>query len=286
MIGAGQVLAAAKVLGDGLGYLFYIENPKNTEVQEISELPKYLLSAIPAMLLLAFVEAVISSARGKNLYRLHDSVMSMNLGIFQQVFGLAYRFFWIGVYIYVHNHFRVLNLSHYSWLNFFVMLLVVDLIYYWFHRLAHEFHALWAAHSVHHSGEDFNFLTALRQGALQQASSPLFNLPLALVFPPATFVAHNTLNTLGQYWIHTSLVGNLGPLELILNTPSHHRMHHRPPGNCNYAGVLIIWDRIFGTFVAEVPALELVFHSQALLGFFGHECMHRNTRGPRACLVH
>jgi hypothetical protein len=104
---------------------------------------------------------------------------------------------------------------------------------------------------VHHSGEDYNLATALRQGAAQMLTSWPFYLLLGLLFHPALFVMHRGLNTLGQFWIHTTLIGHVGLLEYVLNTPSHHRMHHRPPGNCNYAGVLIIWDRMFGTFVGE-----------------------------------
>lgn len=120
------------------------------------------------------------------------------------------------------------------------------------HRTAHEYHTLWMGHSVHHSGEYYNLATALRQGVIQSLYSKLFHLPLALLgFPCGAWVAHNQLNTLYQFWIHTEQVGKLGILEMILNTPSHHRMHHRPPGNCNYAGFLIIWDRLFGTFREE-----------------------------------
>ena len=101
-------------------------------------------------------------------------------------------------------------------------------------------------------GEDYNMATALRQGAMQGLSGFLFYLPLALVgFHPASFIAHKQLNTLYQYWIHTTTVGHIGFLERFLNTPSHHRMHHRPPGNRNYAAVFIVWDRMHGTFVPE-----------------------------------
>jgi len=110
-------------------------------------------------------------------------------------------------------------------------------------------HLILAYH--HFLGEDYNLATALRQGVGQQIFSWIFYLPLACFFSPSCFIAHNGLNTLYQFWIHTELIGHLGPLEYILNTASHHRMHHRPPGNCNYAGVFIIWDRMFGTFVGE-----------------------------------
>ncbi|GAB6018612.1 hypothetical protein CHUAL_000297 [Chamberlinius hualienensis] len=119
---------------------------------------------------------------------------------------------------------------------------------------------MWAAHQVHHSSEDYNLGTALRQSALQHCTSWLFYLPLAPFIPPQMFIAHLQFNTLYQFWIHAAVVGKLGPLEWILNTPSHHRVHHGRNRYCidkNYAGTLIIWDRIFGTFEPENE--EVVF---------------------------
>lgn len=129
-----------------------------------------------------------------------------------------------------------------------------DLSYYWLHRYAHELHALWGSHSIHHSGERYNFATALRQGSVQAAYGWFFYLPWAIIgLPPSQYFRHDQLNTLFQFWVHTEIVGRLPPLiELIFNTPSHHRLHHRPPGNCNYGGLFIIWDRLFGTLATEV----------------------------------
>ncbi|KFO90389.1 Alkylglycerol monooxygenase, partial [Buceros rhinoceros silvestris] len=117
-----------------------------------------------------------------------------------------------------------------------------------------EVNILWAAHQVHHSSEDYNLFTALRQSILQKYTSWIFNLPMALFIPPSVFAVHLQFNLLYQFWIHTEVITNLGPLEWILNTPSHHRVHHGRNPYCidkNYGGTLIIWDRIFGTFEAE-----------------------------------
>ena len=142
-----------------------------------------------------------------------------------------------------------------KWLAAIVLFLGVDCAYYWFHRIAHEYNAPWAGHVVHHSSEDYNLAVALRQGTFQGLFSWVFYLPLALVgFPPAWFAAMSSFDTLYQFWIHTRAIGKLGPLEWVLNTPSHHRVHHgRNPKylDKNYAGTLIIWDRMFGTFQAE-----------------------------------
>jgi alkylglycerol monooxygenase len=132
-------------------------------------------------------------------------------------------------------------------------MLLKDCAYYWNHRILHEYHTLWASHSVHHSGEDYNLSTGLRQGAIQHILSIPFVLPMALLgFPPQAYAAHAQLNTMYQFWVHTDLINRLPfGLEYLMNSPSAHRMHHRPPGNCNYAGVFIIWDRMFGTYVPE-----------------------------------
>jgi hypothetical protein len=114
---------------------------------------------------------------------------------------------------------------------------------------------MWAAHVVHHQSEEFNLAVALRQGALQGAFAWVFYLPLAAIgLPPLLFLTLSSINTLYQFWIHTRAIGKLGPLELILNTPSNHRVHHgRNPKyiDRNHGGVLIVWDRLFGTYQAE-----------------------------------
>ena len=117
----------------------------------------------------------------------------------------------------------------------------------------------WSGHSVHHSGEDYNLATALRQGALQPLFGGPFYAPMAwLGYPPQAFAAHEALNTLYMFWIHTELVDRLPfGLEYVFNSPMAHRMHHRPPGNCNYAGFLIVWDRLFGTYVPELERRDL-----------------------------
>ncbi|KAF7726604.1 hypothetical protein EC973_008568 [Apophysomyces ossiformis] len=164
-------------------------------------------------------------------------------------------------YLYVHENFRLVSLDPHNiwvWIAGFIM---IDLGYYWFHRAAHEVNLFWAAHVVHHSSEYYNQSTALRQSIFQIYCSWLFDLPAALFLPPSTYVVHKQFNTLFQYWIHTEVIGFLGPLEYIINTPSAHRVHHGRNPYCidkNYAGTLIIWDIIFGTFELERTQSEPV----------------------------
>lgn len=193
---------------------------------------------------------------GLKVYRARDTYSSFLQGMTQQLMMIYQRGFVLALYIFLWDRFRLVDLTPCTWYEWLLALLSADLAYYWMHRHAHEYHFFWTAHSVHHSGEDFNLATALRQGILQAWFSWMWFMPMTLFIPPTSFAVHRQLNTLYQFWIHTTLVGWLGPLEYVLNTPSHHRMHHRPPGNRNYAGVLIIWDRMFGTFECEEEQID------------------------------
>jgi len=158
------------------------------------------------------------------------------------------------MYFYVHKHWRLCDLPWDSTSTWVVGLIGMDFLYYWFHRAAHEINVLWAAHQVHHSSEDYNLTTATRQSAFQWMGSMFFYLPNAFLVPPSVHLVHLEINILFQFWIHTQFIDSIGPLEYILNTASHHRVHHGRNPYCidkNYAGTLIIWDRLFGTFAAE-----------------------------------
>ncbi|GAB6260606.1 sterol desaturase family protein [Photobacterium sp. R1] len=134
--------------------------------------------------------------------------------------------------------------------------LLQDFCYYWFHRASHHINWLWASHIVHHSSQHMNFTTAFRQSLTYPLSGMwIFWLPLILIgYPPETVVLVVAINLAFQFFVHTRVIHRLGWLELIFNTPSHHRVHHaRNPEyiDKNFAGVLIIWDKMFGTFVPE-----------------------------------
>ena len=183
---------------------------------------------------------------------------SRNLGngIGEQVIAAFCVPITVGVYATVYAHARVATLSPRSPAAWIALFFAVDLCYYAYHRASHRVNLLWAGHVVHHSSEEYNFSVALRQSWFgQQLTEWVFFLPLALAgFAPSMFVVMLTLNTLYQFFIHTRLVGRLGPLEWVLNTPSHHRVHHGVNPRYvdrNYAGVFIVWDRLFGTFEPE-----------------------------------
>jgi len=235
----------------------FTENPTIAELTKEGKVPDYTLQALGAFFFTIFLEWITGAILGKKIYRVNDTLTSVMLGAVSLLAGVVVKTLSVGSYSWVYNHWRLSTYEVDGVFTWVVMFLGCDCAYYWMHRFAHTYHVMWNGHSVHHSGEDYNLATALRQGAMQGVFSWAFYLPLALAgFHPAVYLGHSALNTLGQFWIHTKLIGGLGPLEYIFNTPSHHRCHHRVPGNCNYAGVLIIWDRMFGTFEAEVAQVE------------------------------
>ncbi|WP_274061254.1 sterol desaturase family protein [Vibrio parahaemolyticus] len=145
--------------------------------------------------------------------------------------------------------------------TFLLLMLLQDFFYYWFHRASHRIRWMWAAHVVHHSSERMNFSTAFRQSLMYPlAGMWLFWLPLVIIgFDPKWVVFVVLLNLGLQFFVHTQLIRSLGPLEWVFNTPSHHRVHHginRQYIDKNYAGVLIIWDRMFGTFEPEIETVR------------------------------
>jgi len=215
----------------------------------------YIALAIPVFLLLIGVEALFAWREQREYYRFNDAINDLSCGIIQQVIGAFMKTILFAGYLFLFDRFALLNISEKSIIAWVVIFFGVDFFYYWFHRMSHEMNAPWAAHIVHHQSEEFNLAVALRQGTFQSSFSWIFYLPLAVIgFPPVMFLTMTAFNTLYQFWIHTRAIDKLGLLEWVLNTPSHHRVHHgRNPKylDKNHAGTLIIWDRMFGTFQAE-----------------------------------
>jgi sterol desaturase/sphingolipid hydroxylase (fatty acid hydroxylase superfamily) len=215
----------------------------------------YIQLAIPVFFVLIGIELLAARLLERDSYRLSDSVGDLSCGVLQQIGELFFKTALFAGYAGLYSGYRLGSVplhAAWAWAACFV---AQDFLYYWFHRFSHEVNAGWAAHVVHHQSEEYNLTVALRQGAFQPAISWVFYLPLATFgFPPAMFLAVSSFNTLYQFWIHTRLVGRLGPLEWVLNTPSHHRVHHaRNPRyiDRNHGGTLIVWDRLFGTFARE-----------------------------------
>jgi alkylglycerol monooxygenase len=215
----------------------------------------YIVLAIPVFFGLIALELLVARALERDYYSLADSLSDLSCGIVQQLVEVFAKTALFAGYVLVYDRWRLAEIpltAVWAWVACF---LGVDFFYYWFHRTSHRVNAVWATHVVHHQSEEYNLSVALRQGAFQGWFSWAFYLPLALVgFPPLMFLTLSAFDTLYQFWIHTRAIGRLGPLEWVLNTPSHHRVHHACNPKYidrNYAGTLIVWDRLFGTFKQE-----------------------------------
>ena len=217
-----------------------------------------IVLSIPIFFTLIGLEVAWDQLKGRGLYRLGDSLANIGCGIMDQSTGLFSKVLVVAAYTAMFHLTAAwrpweLQATPAVWVATFVL---SDLAYYWAHRLSHGVNILWIGHVVHHQSEDYNLAVALRQSVLQKVLLMWVYWPLALAgFPPEIFLTCMAVNLLYQFWIHTELIDTLGPLEWVMNTPSHHRVHHgRNPEyiDRNHAGVFIVWDRMFGTFQKEL----------------------------------
>lgn len=210
--------------------------------------------ALPVFGLLMLSEAIITALKGKEAYEWRDfgasmSQLLMNIGV-----KLGFDVVIIGLHIYLYQH-RFFDLGH-GPLQWLFTLVVLDFMFYWYHRASHRVRFLWCAHVVHHSSERMNFGTALRQSPTGPLTRALFYWPLPLLgFDPLVIASAGAIATIYGFWTHTEMVKKLwAPIEYLFVTPSHHRAHHGSNPeyiDTNYANLLIIWDRLFGTFAEE-----------------------------------
>jgi alkylglycerol monooxygenase len=216
---------------------------------------KVILLATPVFFILIGLEFLVGMLRRRNTYRLNDTLNSLALGIVSQVSGVFMQLLNIGLYALAVERVAIWHPpSDQTWV-YLSALLLYDFCYYWLHRMGHEVNVLWAAHVVHHQSEAYNLSTALRQTSSGALLGWIFYLPLAFVgFPVEVFAAVTLIDLLYQFWIHTEQVGNLGWFDRVFASPSNHRVHHAVNDRYldrNYGGILILWDRLFGTFEPE-----------------------------------
>ncbi|HCS26363.1 MAG TPA: sterol desaturase family protein [Spongiibacteraceae bacterium] len=217
-----------------------------------------LVTLTPLFLLTLGLEYLAQRRRGRTgMFRRGDIVTNLSLGASYQAVEMLYHVIFLGAALAFAYQFRLttIEMSLGMWA---VLLFAQEFFYYWFHRGSHRIRWFWCAHVVHHSSEHMNLSTAMRQSMTYSLNfSQIFWLPLILIgFPPTAVMVAYSINLAYQYFVHTEAVGKLSPLvEGIFNTPSHHRAHHgRNPIyiDKNYGGILIIWDRLFGTFQPEL----------------------------------
>ena len=224
---------------------------------------KILLFASPVFLLLIGIECVVARLRHRSEYRLGDALAAIGLGALSTYVGVFTRLFSFGIYVALFEHHRLFSLDRGSAWVWVSGLVLYDFLYYWNHRLGHEVAILWAAHVVHHQGEEFNLSTALRQTGTGFLLSWVFYVPMVILgYPPEVFLVLSLIDLLYQFWIHTEQIGSLGVFDRIFASPSNHRVHHAVNDlyvDRNYGGILILWDRLFGSFQPELPTLPPVY---------------------------
>lgn len=221
------------------------------------------LYIVPAFFLMIATEYCVARWRGRDLYRFQDTVTSINAGLVSQfvnVMGGAFSVFMYSLMVAQFGLFEWDERNLWVWV---FALILYDFCYYWVHRAGHEINLFWASHVIHHSSEDFNLATALRQSATGFYFKWAFYFPLAVLgIPTRIFVVIALIDLLYQYWVHTQLVGRMGVLERFLVTPSNHRVHHGQNDYCidkNYGGIFSLWDKLFGTYADERPEEKVIY---------------------------
>jgi len=226
--------------------------------------------AVPFFLLALLVELAIDRRRGTGLYRANDAINSLSAGTLSTTIGYFTRLLPLVAWGFVLENFALIDMPL-RWFDasprgialWITAALAWDFCYYWFHRFSHEISVLWAAHAVHHQSEDYNLSTALRQTSTGFIFGWVFYLPLFVIgFPLEVLVTVNAVNLIYQFWVHTQVIRRMGVLDRILVTPSNHRVHHAQNERYidkNYGGMLILWDRMFGTFEDEREDDPVIF---------------------------
>ncbi|NOX68692.1 MAG: hypothetical protein GXP15_05855 [Gammaproteobacteria bacterium] len=229
-----------------------------------------LALAVPFFVLALLLEIAVDRWRGTGHYRLNDAVNSISAGTLMSTFGYFTGFIPLFFYAFVLQNFGLFDIDMTDFdtsprgLAFWLAaLLAWDFCYYWQHRFGHEISILWASHAVHHQSEDYNLSTALRQTSSGFLFSWIFYLPLFLIGLPLQVVATvYAIDLIYQFWVHTQHVRKLGWIDRVFVTPSNHRVHHAQNEiyiDRNYGGILILWDRLFGTFQEELDEEPVLF---------------------------
>ena len=219
--------------------------------------------AVPFFLLLILVELAWGWLKGKNTYRINDSLNSLSLGLLSTVTKLVFLNIGLLVGSNIGQNHAIWSFDMASTSHWLLGLLLYDFLYYWYHRISHERQFFWGSHVVHHQSEEYNLSTALRQTSTSFLTTWIFYIPcFFLGMPIYMYVSIATAQLIYQFWVHTQHIGKLGFLEWFFVSPSNHRVHHAQNPEYidkNYGGLLIIWDRLFGTFKEEYEEVKPIY---------------------------
>ena len=225
--------------------------------------PPIIIYAIPFFVFAMLLEFFVASAKNIKSYTAKDAFSSIAMGLGNVFIGFVSKLFVFAALYYVYENLRIFTIPI-SWWSFMILFFLDDFSYYWFHRTSHENRFFWASHVVHHSSKHYNLSTALRQTWTGSFYSFIFWLWLPLIgFHPGMIIFQMSISLLYQFWIHTELIQKMPKwIELFFNTPSHHRVHHGSNPiylDKNHAGILIIWDKLFGTFQPELKSEKVQY---------------------------
>lgn len=217
--------------------------------------PNLIHAAIPFFVGFILLEITLTAYFKIKTYELKDASSSIAMGLGNVFLGIIGKTLVFGAFTLVHQ-FAIFDLGYHWWV-WILAFFADDFSYYWFHRTSHKVRFFWASHVVHHSSQRYNLATALRQTWTGNfTGSFMFWLWMPLLgFEPLMIVFLQSISLLYQFWIHTEVIKKMPRwFEFIFNTPSHHRVHHSSDLKYldkNHAGILVIWDRMFGTFQVE-----------------------------------
>lgn len=228
--------------------------------------------AVPGFVLLVLIEMLWARAKAPDKYEPRDTLTSLAMGLGSTLAGLLSAGLIGGLYFGLYQY-RVFDIG-WQWWAWILCFVLDDMAYYWFHRFAHRVRWIWASHVNHHSSQHYNLSTALRQtwtGTI--ALGFVFRLPLLLIgFHPVMIFFCGGINLIYQFWFHTEAIDKCPRwFETVMNTPSHHRVHHATNPiylDRNYAGVFIVWDKMFGTFQPELEGERIHYGIVKQLGTF------------------
>jgi sterol desaturase/sphingolipid hydroxylase (fatty acid hydroxylase superfamily) len=230
---------------------------------QIPEIPNLIHFAIPFFVVTVIIEIILTVKVKLEDYEFKDARTSILMGLGNVFIGLFTKGFILAIFLFLYQY-RFFTIP-FAWWSWVILLFAEDFCYYWFHRISHESRVFWASHVVHHSSQKYNLSTALRQTWSGSFYTFIFWLPLIIIgFHPVMVLVQISISLIYQYWIHTELINKMPKwFEAVFNTPSHHRVHHATNAQYldrNHAGIFIIWDKLFGTFEAEIekPVYGLV----------------------------
>lgn len=250
--------------------------------------------ATPFFLLSIGAELYINWKEKLDLYEKKEALSSIGMGLGSLVIDILTKGLAFGIYTILFNHYHIFNFG-WHWWAWVLILFADDFTFYWHHRLSHEIRILWSAHVNHHSSQTLNLATALRQSWGEQFYKYLWWCWMPILgFEPLMMLMMMSISLIYQYWTHTELIRKMPKwFEFIFNTPSHHRVHHASNVRYldqNHAGILIIWDRMFGTFVEEredekpIYGITKNIHTYNLFKIASHELVdlwHDVKRAPK-----